>query len=301
MASLITQVDRTTGNYQQVFIYTLNASFSGVTGAIDDAQIRIFFPDTLDYYLGDYRSPVQSVSEQAVTGGTLVTYNFGAIVDLGVAVRLGIGVQFTPETQNGTTFLCTPELFINGASYLGTQAPLITLQAVPNFEIRRQVVLPSVDPSPGSEVYYRLTLQNFGDLGAALDDIAIVCGDTAGLTLDDTFPVRGRDTSSAFADTRSDGVAGVFSGNTLTLNLAQYKGEKYEFFYRARIDEGLLLGSELVTEATLTSGSVLMQTEVHDITLSAPIYDAAVSLYGPDYALPGEPKHRQPTAAPGGF
>ena len=117
MATLITQVDRTIGTYQDVFIYTINASFNGIVNEIHSAKIKVFFPNSLNIYLGDVKNPVQDVQEESVVGGTNLIFNFGAIEELGVAIRLGVGVTFKNTVASGSTYLAIPELWVNGEKY----------------------------------------------------------------------------------------------------------------------------------------------------------------------------------------
>ncbi len=288
MATLITQLDRQTGNYEQVFIYTINASFNGIAGNIDSAQIKVFIPDYLNLFLGDVQQPVKSVSEVPVENGREVIYDFGAITDLGIAVRLGFGVSFTTDVGSGQTFLCSPKMIINQSEVISSQSELITLVLTPQFEISRQLVLPVAQPSPGSAVFYKLTLQNFGDLGAVINNVVITCNGSDILTLDTTYPVNGLDVSTKFADKSADDTPATFVDGSLVFELASYKGEKYEFIYRALVDDSLQIGSEVATMATWSIDGVPQDTELHEITLSDKIYDADITLYAPDYSLPDE-------------
>ncbi len=125
MAKLITQLNRTQGTYQDVFIYTVNASFNGINEPITDASIQILFPDFLEVYLGDIQEPVKNVTQTALETGTLYTFEFGAISDVGIAVRLGIGAKFGPSAANATKVIIAPELWINGALYTSYESEAI--------------------------------------------------------------------------------------------------------------------------------------------------------------------------------
>ncbi len=288
MASLITTVDRQSGNYENVFIYTVNASFNGVQGDINSAKIKIFIPDYLNLFLGDVREPVKNVSEVPVEGGRELTYDFGAITDLGISVRIGFGVTFKTEALNGETFLCTSKMIINDEEIISYESQEISLQLESRFEISREIVLPIATPSAGSTVYYKVTLKNYGDLGALIENVRIVCNGSEFVTLDSSFSAVGKDVSSKFADKTKDGVEGVFENNRLIFTLDSYKGETYEFIYRAIIDESLEVGSELTTIANFSIDSINQEDELHEVTLASPIYDASISLYAPDYSLQDE-------------
>ncbi len=288
MATMIVTVDRQSGNYEQVFIYTINASFNGIAGEIQSAQIRVFVPDYLDVFLGDAREPVKSVEEIPIAGGREVVYDFGAITDLGIAVRLGFGVTFKTEATNGMTFLCNPKLFVNGAEAISSVSDEIALLLEAQFEITRNIVLPTALPSAGSAVFYELTLQNFGDLGAVADNIEIVCAGSDLLMLDNEFSVVGADDSTKFADKTQDGIEATFEGNSLRFSIPTYRGEIYRFIYRAVIADTAEVGTEIATLATWSIDSEAQPNELHEVTLSDPIYDSTVSIYAPDYSLPNE-------------
>ncbi|MFI3170513.1 MAG: SdrD B-like domain-containing protein [Faecalibacterium sp.] len=287
MAYIITQVDRTTGNYQDAFLYTLNASFNGIEGTISSAQIQFFVPDFCTIYLGDLEYPVQEVRTQALEGGTQYIIDFGALKDTGVAVRIGFGIVFGFAAENGTSYILAPTFWMNGTVVEETQAEAITLSVVPRFTIRKEVVLPTADPAAGGMVYYLVTLQNEGDLGARIEAIAIEALAADGLTIDPTFAVIGKDVSTTgFADTSMDGVQGEIEDNILYFNLSQYRGETYTFLYRAQLAETLSIGQTLETALEWRVDAQPQVGEVHTLTLAEPTEDISLSMYGPDYALP---------------
>ncbi len=288
MFTLITQVDRTKGNYEDVFIYTLNAGFSGISGNIENAEIRMFVPDYLDIFFGDIEEPVKEKREEIVTGGKNVIFDFGAIEDLGVAVRLGFGVVFKQDTPSGTSFELQTQMYINEVMEVEYLNEEIILEVIPRFELSRDVVLPSIDPAPGSEVFYKVTVQNFGDLGGEIQNLRIVCEGSNNIQIDSTFPVNGVDVSSKFADNRYDNTAGTFVGNTVEFELPAYKGQKYEFIYKAIIAEGLDIGAELVTLTNWSIDSVPEEQDVNTITLGEEVSSAVIPVYGPNYTLQNE-------------
>ncbi len=288
MASLFATVDRQSGNFESNFIYSLNASFSGIVGQISSAQIKIFFPDFLNVYLGDTKDPVKSATATEVSGGTEVVYDFGQITDLGIAVRLGFGVTFKAGTANGTAFTAEPIMFINGEQALSSQSAQIALSVTPRFEISREIILPSIEPAPGGEVYFRLTLENYGDLGTAAESISITCFGTDSMAIDESFEVVGADASSKFADKEADGTVGSFADNSMVFNIPSYSGQRYRFIYKAIISPDALIGDQITSDAVFVHDGEQSQTEVHDVQLSAPLYDAEVSIYCPDYTLPNE-------------
>lgn len=286
--ALLTHLDITSGNYQQKFKFTVNASFSGISGDINSALVTVKFPTFLDIVPDDVGDPVKSVRVDADASFTTVTYDLGSITDLGISLRLGISAQFKLGTPNLTTFVSLTEMFINGESTESSESELVTLTVVPKWEITRQMILPTVSPAAGSEVYYKVTLSNTGDLGSSISDVVIRCFSADGFIIDDSYKVSGLDVSSSFADSTADGILGVFADNNLSFTIPKYSGNEYFFIYRAVLAESLEIGTEITTDMTLSATEIESQSTPDNIIISDAIYDASLSLYGPDYTLQGE-------------
>ena len=168
-------------------------------------------------------------------------------------------------------------------------SPEIQLEINPHFELSREIVLPHVNPAPNGSVFYKVTLQNFGDLGGMINDIVIVCNNVQGLTIDPSFIIIGRDASSnGFGDSSQDGLVASATSNTVRFSIPQYYGEKYEFIYRATIDSNALVGTALITTADWSIDGVDKVVDTHTLLLDVPIYSGFISLYGPSYTLPNE-------------
>ncbi len=288
MPSLIASVNNTIGNYETSFIYTLNASFNGIEGEINSAQIKIFIPDYLNIFLGDVRDPVKNVIQNEVLNGTEVVFDFESIVDLGVAVRLGFGVTFKEIAQNNTSFTLSANLIINEIDTMSALVDEITLSLSPQWEIKREIVLPTSSPASGSAIFYKVTLENFKDVGALGESINITCRGSDIIFLDSEYEVFGKDVSSKFPDKSADDILGTFSDNTLTFIIPSYKGQRYEFIYRAVLSDSLSVGEEASSFAFLSINGEEISQEVHEVTLSELIYNADISIYAPDYSLMGE-------------
>ncbi|MGL4799339.1 MAG: SdrD B-like domain-containing protein, partial [Cellulosilyticaceae bacterium] len=262
-------------------------SFNGIVGSIQSAKIKVFMPNILQYTIGDVQEPVKHVTEENVQGGRLITFDFGSIQDLGTATRLSIGVQFKLTTPLNTTFVCEPELWINEALYETSVADTLTLHAVPNFQLESYLILPAMGPAPGGTAIFVVDLENFGDKGVEITDVAIACQLPIGLTIDPTFAMIGKDESSPpFNDTSKDGVVGTVDGNGFTFNLSSYKGYEYRFMYRVSIDGTLPIGAQITTSIGWTQGGVPQINGTNVITLTAATYHGSVSKYGPDYTMP---------------
>ena len=148
MYTIVNNVDRTKGNYEDVFIYTLNASFSGISGSTQNTKIKMFIPENLILYLGDIEDPVKQVTEDVVPGGKEVTFDFGTIDDLGVSVRIGFGLTFAPDIAiSGDKFSLISGIYIDDVLEIDDTAEEIELEVIPRYEIARQIVLPAIEPA----------------------------------------------------------------------------------------------------------------------------------------------------------
>ncbi len=288
MATLITQIDRQTGNFEEAFIYSLNASFNGISGSIESAQITMLIPNNIDIFLGDVKDPVKEVRENILADGREIVFDFGSIIDLGIAVRIGFGLTFNQSSVNGDSFILNSKMIINGEEIVTYDSEEITLVLNEQFEISREIVLPSVAPSAGSAVYYKLTLENFGDLGAVINNLSIRCNGSNLISLDQNYPVVGRDVSSKFADISADDLTGAFDGNSLVFDIPSYKGQRYEFIYRALVADSAEIGEGIPTICNWSIDTVTKEDEVHEENLAGKIFDADITLYAPDYTLPAE-------------
>ncbi len=288
MAYIITQLDRTSGNYQDVFIYTLNASFNGIEGEIASARIEFFLPSFCTIYLGDLEFPVQEVRTTEVEGGTQYTIDFGALQDTGIAVRIGFGIVFLLAAPNGTTYTLEPTLWLNGESAERTRSDAITLSVTPEFVLTQEQVLPSADPAAGGFIYYLVTLKNLGDLGASVADIAVTARAGEGITIDDTFEIIGKDitTTEGFADISVNDVRGTVTNGVVRFNLASYRGETYIFLYRALLASTLQTGQEVSVAYEWSIASQAQAGVAASSTLTAPSEAVSLSMYAPTYALP---------------
>ncbi len=288
MATLIAQVDSISGNYEQSFRYTVDASFNGIVGNIDSAQIKIFFPNFIDVSEFDVGEPIKNITETEVPSGKEVTFDFGTIENLGIAIRISFSATFNFEASGGSIFLCSPVMYINGEEFMTAQSEQITLVLNPQFEITKEMVLPDANPAAGGAVFYKVTLQNFGDLGVLIENVEISCEGSDILTLDSSFDVIGNDSSTKFSDKTADGIEGVFVGNTLTFAIPKFRGERYEFIYRAVVLGSVEVGSEISSVTNWSIDSVAQQGHIHTVTSDVEIYNAVISLYGPYYSMPSE-------------
>ena len=281
------------GNYEDVFIYTLNASFNGIEEEIDSAQITMDLPDFVTIYFGDTEEPIKSITSEPVPETTLTrwTIDLGAIEDLGISLRLGFGVAFLQPAPSGTTFTLNSKLIINGTENLAYTDNPITLLLEPKFALTRERVLPVATPGPGGVIFYKVTVKNFGDLGAPIENLQIFAeGSESGgiqeLTIMDDFPVTLQDTSRApFQDPTIDTIEGVIetAENRVRITVPNYRGEQFEFFYKAIISDALVSGDEITSDVTWSIDGTEQDPDTNDFILEEPIYNLGATVYGPDY------------------
>lgn len=286
MANLITKVDRTTGTYDNVFLYTINASFNGIQGEIDSAAITMNIPNYFTVYLGDIEFPIQSTDIDKQEDTTLYTFNFGSMTDLGVAVRIGFGLVYNYEAENGKDFTLDTSMSINGENVLSYTSDTITLVVTPRFQLSHEIILPQVNPAPGGQVYYKVELENFGDLGGAVNDVDISIEHPENIILDDSYIIVGEDASTgAVSDASQNGLEGDIIGNIVSFSIPNYKGEKYHFIYRATISGEALSGEEINTTATWSHDEIFDLVDLDSFILSEPNYQGYLEIYGPEWAI----------------
>lgn len=289
MATIVANVDRNEGNYEDVFLYTLNISFNGITNDINTSSVRFFLPEYLELYLGDIEYPISEVLRTEIEGGENISLIFEEIKDLGVSVRIGFGLGFKTSVSSGTQFTFEPELYINDVLELKEFSDIITLVASARFEVSRTVVLPTIDSAPGGSVYYKTIVKNYGDIGVTVSDLEVECQGADLLLLDETFAISITDTSKdGFVDQDEYTIDTRFENNSVFVTLSSFKGESFEFIYKAIVDETATIGSEIRTEAYLSVLDTEIHDDNHDLELTDPVYDAEISVYGPTYSLPGE-------------
>lgn len=288
MYTIISKVDINKGNYESVFLYTVNASFSGISGNAKDIQIRMFIPEYLTMYLGDIADHVKEIKEEQIEGGKNVIFDFGEIEDLGIAVRLGFGINFNDLAKSGQKFKLNSAIYIDDVLETDNIADEIELEVIPRFEISREIVLPAATPSPGSEVYFKVVLENFEDLGGEINNIQIICNATDEFQIDEDFEVIGEDVSDKFKDDRYDNVKGEMLEGNIVFNIPEYKGQRYQFIYKGKINNDVAIGDKVVTFIDWSINDIEEESDINTIVLADKIYSVSIPIYGPDFTIPLE-------------
>ena len=77
MAQITKTVDKSSVTGSEVFIYTINAAFSGLTLTSHKGNLVDFFPRRVKYVLPKTGGQILSITEKAVTDGTEVALSIG--------------------------------------------------------------------------------------------------------------------------------------------------------------------------------------------------------------------------------
>lgn len=295
MSVLIKTVDKTSVTFEDTFKYTINVSFNGIVGEINSAKITDFFPDYLSYVLPSSIPFVENIIEEEVEGGTLVTFDFGSIEDLGISVTININCKFILGTDSLTIFENTSDMYINNSLYTSSTAQIVTLNVVEDFIIEKDIPVPNNRlGTPGGRVIFSICLKNklkshggSGDPGAKIINIEITDLIPPGFTLDSNYPVRGRDVSpSSFADTRYDGQLAIVTGNNIVFSLPEYYGICYRILCVCNISEDIST-DQLSNTANLYIDNINRGSSTSTLNIGNPIYTGNIVKYGPNYGSVG--------------
>lgn len=213
MSILKNMVDKTSVNYEQVFIYSFGVSLSDITDEINKATVSVFVPDFLEYYIPSCDCNGINHTEVAVEGGTNIIYEYSGVDFSGIMNTLKLECRFKyPATI--TSFDCTATLFLNDSvtPFNSSTAPTVNLVLVANFILVKNVYIPITNPVAGGFVIWKTVLRNIGDKGASITnftmtDILPGLPDRSIVKLPELWSIEGNDTSNnRFADTKFDGV-----------------------------------------------------------------------------------------------
>lgn len=291
MSTLIKSVDKTNVKFQDTFKYTINVSFNGIVGDINNAKITDFFPNYLSYTLPSSIPFVESIIEEEVEGGTLVTFDFGQISDLGIAITININCEFILGTDSLTTFENTSDLYINDTLYESSTAPIVTLSTEEDFFIEKNIPVPTNRlGTPGGRVIFSITLKNKiksqggnGDPGAKIRNVEITDFIPPGLTIDSNYPIVGRDISpSEYKDTRYDGKEATITDNTLSFTIDEYYGTDYRIVCVCNVDRDIST-DQLSNTANLYVDNSLRGSSTSTLLIGEPVYTGNITKYGPNY------------------
>lgn len=255
MAQITKTVDKTLVNGSEIFIYTINVSYSGLTQPAQDGKLTDFFPSKIIYALPQIGGQIKGITQTPVAGGTNVTFDFGA-VDAGTSLSFTVASYFGPGRVDNDSFTNVGLLFADGVQVATGTAPTVNLILTPNFVLAKALVNPG-PVNPNEELTFTIDLNNTGDLGAAINNVVITDILPPQLIADTTFLPFGMDVPlNGYIDSTYNGLQGSWSGNTLNFTLPSYHGADYRITFKAKVAADVTPGEIITNTANWTVNGV---------------------------------------------
>ena len=277
MAQITKTVDKTRVNGSDIFIYTINAQFSGLSQPAREGKIVDFFPNKIKFALPPVGGQIQSITTAPVSGGTQVTFHLGS-VSSGTSLSFTVACSFGPGRANNDAFANTADLVADGIVVAQATAPTVTLTLIENFTLTK-LANPSNIVNGGDELTFVLSLTNNNTPGASVSNVVVTDILPPQLIPVTTFAPIGNDVpSGGFSDPSANGLTGSWSGNTMTFNLPSYSGARYDITFKARVAGAVTPGQTFVNTGQWSVGGISRSNAL--LTLS--VYDpagATFSLY----------------------
>ncbi|MEN2258753.1 hypothetical protein AAIB48_14080 [Paraclostridium benzoelyticum] len=249
-ATVTKSVNPSTVNYEETFIYTINASFSGLGdfGPILDAYIIDLIPEDIEIVtLPPVGGIIKDITTNYVPGtGTYIKFDFGPITNLGVAYVFDLECKFALSAPNNSSFVNSVDLTVTQESKvtnLSADSPPVNLVAIADFQISKVKRLPTINPGPGSRLVYVIDLKNFGDRGACINNVVVSDLLPSGISINPLFPPFGEDISPApFQDPKYDQTLSPPFNNPVVFNLSglgPYCGTNYRITITTLVDSNI--------------------------------------------------------------
>lgn len=275
MAQLTKTVDKTLVNGSEVFIYTMNAAYSGLEQPALEGKITDFFPSKIKYILPPVGGQIQSITETPVFGGTQVTFNLGS-VHAGTSLSFTIACSFGPGRVDNDSFTNAAELFADDFLVAQATAPTVHLELDENF-VMTKFAQPSNIVNPGEEITFILSLTNNNDPGAAITNVVVTDTLPPQLTPVLSFTPVGQDVpSGGYSDPSANGLTGSWVGNTMTFVLPSYNGARYDITFKVRVADDVTPGQMFSNMGRWTVNGVGR----NDASLILSVYDPERDAFG---------------------
>lgn len=289
MSVLLNTVNTTVVDYDTPFIFTYSIGLSDMNTDIDSATITTFIPTEINYLLPIASYPIHQITEEAVTGGTVLTFVFDPVNYEGVANIIRLQCQFNyPSTITSYTNLT--KLYINNGTEptLESSSATVTLTLVPDFRVTKSKLIPIINPSSGNYAIWEILLENHGSRGAPITNFTLLDALPQGFTLAPLWPLVGYDHSTeVYADHSFDGHQASSVATDLT-NFSfgmpgSYTGTKYTITVIGMINTSALPGQY---GGTINwSASTINNTQVdYSIEISDPTYTFTLTPDVPSFA-----------------
>ena len=287
MAQITKAVDKTLVNGSEVFIYTINAQYSGLVQPAQEGKIIDIFPSRIKFILPPVGGQIQGITTTPVSGGTQVAFNLGS-VNSGTSLSFTIACSFGPGRVDNDSFTNTANLIADGVVISQATAPTVNLRLNESFTLTK-LAQPSNIVNPGDEIAFVLSLANNNAPGASIANVVVTDILPPQLIPVTTFTPVGNDVpTGGFSDPSANGLTGSWNGNTMTFNLPSYRGARYDITFKATVIGTVSPGQTFVNTGQWTVSG----TSRSNALLTLSVYDPATATFslnkaGTRTAVPG--------------
>lgn len=294
MSFITKNVDKVEVNYVTKFMYTIDASFSSVEGDILEANIVDYIPDYIQYQVINLPAGVTLTEvHDPILQNTKLTFNFGDIVETGVAYQFNIICNFLAGTDNGEQFENIATLYQKddkgNEETIDANAPIVTLKIVPKWDIEKVMLSPANNnPTQGGYAYYLLSLRNLGDQGAVLKNFSVVDQIPSEMIIDPSFTPQGINNGGGIVV--PDPVNPIVIDNitnTVTWNFVSYSGNNYSMIIKVIVKPNVEVGTIVTNTANLIYDGEIKDSVNYKSTISPSKSQTGLSKYGPLHSEAG--------------
>ena len=155
MPQVTKNVNKTEVTNSEIFIYTYNISFSGLTEPATNAMLKDFFPSKIKYELPPTGSLIKNIIETPVVGGTEVQFDFGHVAP-GTSIQFTLASEFGVGRVQNDSFTNVADLYIDGVKNVTGTAPTVNLTLTGVFRLRKQISPDRVEAGTTVNVYLYL-------------------------------------------------------------------------------------------------------------------------------------------------
>ena len=301
-ATVSKSVNPSTVNYEETFIYTINASFSGLGdfGPILDAYIIDLIPEDIEIVtLPPVGGIIKDITTNYVPGtGTYIKFDFGPITNLGVAYVFDLECKFALSAPNNSSFvnhIDTTIIQTSKTTNISTDAPPVNLVAIADFQISKVKRLPTINPGPGSRLVYVIDLKNLGDRGACINNVAISDLLPSGVSIDPLFPPFGEDISPApFQDPKYDQTLSPPFNNPVVFNLSglgPYCGTDYRITITTLVD-ATIATDQIENKVNWSIDGTDQKEVILTTDIIGAIYSSSITKFAPTYGTTVAPDNK---------
>ncbi len=287
MAEVTKTVDKTLVNGSEIFIYTVNVSYSGLTQPSENGYLIDFFPSKIKYSLPQIGGQIKNITQLPATGGTNVKFDFGS-VNAGTSLSFTIACSFGPGRVENDTFGNVADLYADTIKVATGNAPIVNLKLNTNFRLSKTA--DKVIVRPNQQVTFYVDLYNSEDVGGQINNINFTDTLPTGLTPDLSYTPVGNDLpSNGYSDPTYNGKTGTWTGDTLNFSLPSFKGAYYRIIFKAIVDGDVVPGQIIVNTAKWTQDGQSKPDGVCQLKVFSPTDAFTLAKYGCRTGIIGNP------------